>query len=78
MIADEIRDLMHAEPFRPIRIVLGEKQSYVVSHTDYVMISPDRMTVSFYDERGRIKIVNAQQIRLVEPVTRRPSKSSNR
>jgi hypothetical protein len=76
MIADEIKDLLHAEPFRPIRIVLSDKQSYIVSHTDYLMVSPDRMTVHFYDEKGRMKIVNSQQIKLVEPVSRRASKSN--
>jgi hypothetical protein len=75
VIADEIKELMHAEPFRAIRIVLDDKLSYVVSHTDYLMISPDRMTVYFFDEKGRVKIVNTQQIKVVEPVTRRSSKS---
>ena len=72
MIADEIKDLMHAEPFRPVRIVLGNRQSFVVAHTDYLMVSPDRQTVLLYDKQGRFKIINAQQIRLAEPV-RRPS-----
>jgi hypothetical protein len=75
MIADEIKELMQAQPFRPIRIVLDDKHSYVVAHTDYLMISPDRMTVHFYDERGQVKIVNAQQIKVVQPVNRRRSKA---
>jgi hypothetical protein len=53
MIADEINELIHAEPFRPIRIVLGNEQSFVVAHTDYLMISPDRQTVLLYDQQGR-------------------------
>ena len=68
MIGDEIKELMHAEPFRAIRIVLGNQQSFVVTHTDYLMVSPDRQTVVLYDKQGRFKIVNAQQIKLVEPV----------
>jgi hypothetical protein len=76
VIVDEIKELMHAEPFRPIRIVLGNRQSFVVAHTDYLMISPDRQTVVLYDKRGRFKIVNAHQIRLVEPV-HRPSSKAN-
>jgi hypothetical protein len=74
MIADEIKELIHAEPFRPIRIVLGNEQSFVVAHTDYLMISPDRQTVLLYDQQGRFKIINAQQIRLVEPVQRPSAK----
>ncbi len=76
MIADEIKELMHAEPFRPIRIVLGNAQSLVVAHTDYLMVSPDRQTVLLYDKQGRFKIINAQQIRMVEPVPRASSKAA--
>jgi hypothetical protein len=76
MITDEIKDLMNAQPFRPVRIVLGDRQSFIVAHTDYLMISPDRQTVVFYDKRGQFKILNAQQIRLVEPVKKSPSRAA--
>jgi hypothetical protein len=75
MIADEIKELMHAEPFQPVRIVLGNQQTFVVAHTDYLMVSPDRQTVILYDEQGHFKMLNTQQIRLVEPVNRPSSKS---
>lgn len=75
MIADELKELMQAQPFHPIRITLGDNQSYVVSHTDYLMISPDRMSVHFYDDKGRVKILNTQQIRIVEPIKKRLPKS---
>ena len=68
MIGDEIKELMHAKPFRAVRIVLGNQQAFVVTHTDYLMVSPDRQTVVLYDKQGQFKIINAQQIRLVEPV----------
>jgi hypothetical protein len=76
MIADEIKELMQAEPFRPVRIVLGNRQAFVVAHTDYLMVSPDRQTVLLYDKQGRFKIINTHQIRLVEPVRRGSSKSA--
>jgi hypothetical protein len=31
VIADEIKELMNAEPFRPVRIVLGDQQAFVVA-----------------------------------------------
>lgn len=76
MIADEIKELMHAEPFQPVRIVLGNQQSFVVAHTDYLMLSPDRQTVVLYDEQGHFKIINTHHIRLVEPVNGSSSKTS--
>jgi hypothetical protein len=75
MIAAEIKELLHAEPFQPVRIVLGNQQSFVVAHTDYLMVSPDGQTVILYDEQGHFKILNTQQIRLVEPVNRPAAKS---
>jgi hypothetical protein len=75
VITDEIKELMNAEPFRPVRIVLGDQQAFVVAHADYLMISPDRQTVVLYDKQGRFKIINAQQIRLAEPVRRSASKA---
>jgi hypothetical protein len=75
MNADEIKELMNAEPFRPVRIVLGDQQAFVVSHTDYLMVSPDKQTVLLYDKQGRFKIINTHQIRLVEPVKRSSSKA---
>ena len=77
MIADEIKELMGSQPFKPVRIVLGNEQSYVVNHTDYLMVSPDRQTVILYDRNGHFKILNVQQIRVVETVKRSSSKSHN-
>ena len=68
MITNEIKELAQANPFRPIRIVLADRQSFTVAHTDYLMVSPDRQTVLLYDEHNRFKIINAQQIKLVEAV----------
>jgi len=76
MIADEIKELMLADPFRPVRIVLGNQQSFVVAHTDYLMISPDRQTVVLYDEGGHFKILNAHQIKFVETAKGRSSKTA--
>ncbi|MGD0411413.1 MAG: hypothetical protein ABSC18_06890 [Verrucomicrobiota bacterium] len=75
MITDEIKELMRADPFQPVRIVLGSQQSFVVAHTDYLMVSPDRQTVVLYDEGGHFKILNAQQIKLVEPAEGRSSET---
>jgi hypothetical protein len=76
MIADEIKELMQADPFKPVRIVLGNRQSFVVAHTDYLMLSPDRQRVVLYDVGGHFKILNAQQIKFVKPAKSRSSKSA--
>ncbi len=73
MITDEIKELLRSEPFKPIRIVLTDQQSFTVIHTDYLMVSPDHQTVVLYDEQGRFKIINTRQIQFVEPVEPMPS-----
>lgn len=67
---------MHVEPFRPIRIVLSNQKVFVVTHTDYLAVSPDRQTVVLYDEKRHFRVINAQQIKLVEPVKRRSSRAA--
>lgn len=67
MITDEIKALIGADPFKPIRIVLNDRQVFTVAHTDYLMVSPDKQTVLLYDEHNHFKIINAHQIRVVEP-----------
>jgi hypothetical protein len=67
---------MKADPFKPVRIVLGNQQSFVVAHRDYLMVSPDRQTVVLCDEGGHFKIFNAQQIKFVEPTKGRSSRTA--
>ncbi len=67
---------MHAEPFLPIRIVLDSERAFIVAHIDYIAISPDRQSLVLYDEQGHARFINAQQIRLVEPVKTAPPKTA--
>jgi hypothetical protein len=76
MITDEIKELMQADPFQPVRIVLANQQSFVVAHTDYLMVSPDCQTVVLYDEGGHFKILNAPQIKLVGPAQGRSTETA--
>lgn len=73
MITDEIEGMFRDHPSRPIRLVLGDQQEVVVAHTDYLMISPDRQTLVLYDAQARFRIVNAAQIRMVEPAAASPA-----
>ena len=60
MITDEIKELLRADPFKPIRIVLTDLQSFTVAHTDYLMVSPDRQTILLYDEKRRTVVLTRQ------------------
>jgi hypothetical protein len=77
MIAKDIKDLMHTEPFRPIRIVLDTQRTFVVNHVDYIAVSPDGQSLAFWDDQGHARFLNAQQIKLVEPVPHPPTGAGN-
>jgi hypothetical protein len=68
MITDDLRTLMHADPFLPIRVVVDSERTYLVTHVDYIAVSPDRQSLVLYDENGHARFLNAQQIRVVEQV----------
>ena len=76
-LASAGRIIGHGKYFIVVGMPIAEINhgSFVVAHTDYLMVSPDRQTVVLYDEHGRFKIVNTQQIRLVEPMNGSASKS---
>ncbi len=40
------------------------------------MVSLDRQTVVLYDKQGHFRIINARQIKLVEPVKRASAKAA--
>lgn len=76
MIAKDIKDLMHADPFRPTRIVLDSQRTFVVTHTDYIALSQDGQSLVCYDDQGHARFLNAQQIKVVEPVQKASPGSS--
>ncbi len=45
MIADEIRELQHASPFKPYTIQTSDGKALYVHHPDYLFITPGNHTV---------------------------------
>lgn len=39
MIADQLKDLLHATPFVPFKIFVAEQTEYDVPHPDFVLLS---------------------------------------
>ena len=48
MKADEIRKLLHAQPFRPFVIHVADGGRLVVKHEDFVALSPSGRTMLVY------------------------------
>ena len=68
-VTEELRRLMHAAPFLPIRIRTTDGDTFTVAHPDFIMISPRGDMAIFYpkEEPGH-HVVNLRQIVSMEQV----------
>ena len=71
MIANEIRNLQHAEPFEPYTIHTSDGKSLYVKHPDYCLITPGGETVYVYSTETVREIVAARNITRVAPGARK-------
>ncbi len=63
MITDDIRDLLHAAPFRPFQVHVTAGPVYRVPHPDYVWLIPGGANLAIASERGSLGVlVNAAHI----------------
>ena len=70
-MTDEIRRLMHAEPFTPFLIKTSDGKQYRVKHPDYVAISPKGGRVVVFADEEASTTLSALHIVAVEPQARR-------
>ncbi len=45
MEAEEIRNLLIAQPFKPFEVHLSDNRSFVIEHPDFLMFTKDRSTI---------------------------------
>ena len=80
MKADEIRQLLHASPFRPFVIHLADGGRWFVKHEDFVALSPNGRTMHVYrhDQPSSYAIVELMLITRLETSDRNGAKKSRR
>ncbi len=49
---EQVRDAMHATPFRPFTVYLADGRAFFVKHPDFVSISPNGWNMVVNDEDG--------------------------
>jgi len=51
---EQVRDAMHAQPFRAFTVFLADGRSYTVKHPDFIAIpaSPRGRDLMIYDDQG--------------------------
>ena len=70
-MTDEVRKLMHADPFTPFLVKTSDGKQYRVKHPDYVAISPKGGRITVYADEETSTMLSALHIVAVEPLVRR-------
>jgi len=68
---DEVRKLIHAEPFVPFLIKTSDGKQYRVKHPDYVAISPKGGRIVVFADEEASTTLSALHMVAVEPQVRR-------
>jgi len=70
-MTDEVRKLIHAEPFVPFLIKTFDGKQYRVKHPDYVAISPKGGRIVVFADEEASTTLSALHMVAVEPQLRR-------
>ena len=62
MIAEEIRALLHAQPFRPFTVHLSDGKEVTVHHHDYGWLLPSGYQLIYENPEGKVHLMNVAQI----------------
>jgi hypothetical protein len=78
MHADEIRQLLHASPFRPFTVYLASEKSFVIPHQDFAWLTPKGRTlvVSVADKEA-VDLLDVALIARVEVQEQSPGAAKN-
>ena len=76
MHADEIRQLLHASPFRPFTVYLAGEKSFVVSHEDFALLTPKgRTLIVSQTEKEAVDLLDVALIARIEVLDQKASGS---
>jgi len=67
MHADEIRQVLHASPFRPSTVFLASEKSFLVPHEDFALLTPKgRTLVVSHNEKEAVDLLDVALIARVD------------
>ena len=65
MHADELKQLLHASPFRPFTVFLASEKSFAVPHQDFALLTPQgRSLVVSHSEKEAVDLLDVALITL--------------
>jgi hypothetical protein len=62
MIAEEIRCLLHARPFKAFRLHISDQATHNVPHIDYALLNPAGTMMVVMDEAGYFDWISTAHI----------------
>jgi hypothetical protein len=74
MTIDAIKEVVHAEPFRPFKLRLAGGPAITVTHPDYIAYGPKGRTVVVYREDDSFRILDTLLIAEIERLSRSTGK----
>lgn len=74
----EIRNLLHAEPFRPFFIHIADGGRIRIVHPDFVALAPTGREMSVYQSNGDHQIIDVLMVTRLELAARNGSRKSHR
>jgi hypothetical protein len=78
MKIDEIRKLLHAQPFKPFLIHFAGGGRFRVAHEDFVAISPTGREMHVYLPDGDYQVVDVMLVTRLQIATRNGAKKHSR
>jgi hypothetical protein len=77
--SQDIRDLVHAEPFKPFRLHLADGKSLRIPHPDFILVTRDMVVIAndlSGGVPGEINLVPYEHIVRVEMLPRKTSRAA--
>ena len=76
---NEIRDIVHATPFKPFRLHLADGKALRVPHPEFVLAGREQVVIATelpHETPGELNIVPYEHIVRLEFLPRRPKKAA--
>lgn len=78
MIKENIRDLIHATPFKPFYIHTANGKSFLIHHPEFILAASDAPHVIVEELTGRTHTINVMLITSLEEVPACRQKQRNK
>ncbi len=66
MTIGQLKDVLHAQPFRPFTIHMGDGRVFLVKHRDFVSRSPSGRTIIVHGDGDRFSVFDLLLVTALE------------